>query len=66
VLRVERPPELAEDLKAGDVGVDGFVGVTGPLRFDEQGDSQTPLLFFRIEREKVERVEQEDLLKGAG
>jgi hypothetical protein len=46
--------------------VEGFVGVTGTISFDEQGDSVVPLLFFRLEREKVERVDVGELVKGAG
>ena len=46
--------------------VEGFVGVTGTISFDEQGDSVVPLSFFRLEREKVERVDVSDLIKGAG
>lgn len=44
----------------------GFVGVTGTLSFDKEGDSQTPLHFFQIAREKVEPVDVADLVKGAG
>ncbi|MBM4279635.1 MAG: hypothetical protein FJ137_02375 [Deltaproteobacteria bacterium] len=59
-------PTTRAELRRALGAVSGFVGVTGPLRFDDGGDSQTPLLFFRIEREKVERVDREDLVKGAG
>jgi branched-chain amino acid transport system substrate-binding protein len=63
--RPERPTTRAALRKALGA-VNGFVGVTGPIRFDDAGDSQTPLVFFRLEREKVERVEKEDLIRGAG
>ena len=46
--------------------VEGFVGVTGPISFDAEGDSVVPLIFFKLEREKVERVDVADLLKGEG
>jgi ABC-type branched-subunit amino acid transport system substrate-binding protein len=53
-------------LRKALAAVQGFVGVTGSIRFDDEGDSQTPLFFFQIAREKVERVDREDLVKGAG
>ncbi len=61
----QRPTTRAA-LQRALADVQGFVGVTGPIRFDEEGDSRTPLVFFRIEREKVERVELDDLVRGAG
>jgi ABC-type branched-subunit amino acid transport system substrate-binding protein len=61
----EKPTTRAA-LRKALADVNGFVGVTGSIRFDDQGDSRTPLLFFQIEREKVERVEKEDLVRGAG
>jgi ABC-type branched-subunit amino acid transport system substrate-binding protein len=59
-------PVTRAALQKALAAVNGFVGVTGAIRFDDAGDSQTPLLFFQIEREKVERVEKEDLVRGAG
>ena len=59
-------PTTRAALQKSLASVNGFVGVTGAIRFDDDGDSQTPLLFFQIEREKVERVEKEDLVRGAG
>jgi branched-chain amino acid transport system substrate-binding protein len=49
----KRPASRAEVRAALDA-VEGFVGVTGTIGFDAQGDSVTPLHFFRIEREKVD------------
>ncbi len=46
--------------------VNGFVGVTGTIDFDDEGDSKTPLHFFQIDHEKVEQVDRDELLKGAG
>jgi ABC-type branched-subunit amino acid transport system substrate-binding protein len=61
----ERPTTRAAVQKAlGEVGA--FPGVTGAIRFDEVGDSQTPVIFFRVDREKVERVEKSELVRGAG
>jgi ABC-type branched-subunit amino acid transport system substrate-binding protein len=59
-------PTTRAALQKALASVNGYVGVTGSIRFDDVGDSQTPLLFFQIEREKVERVEKEDLVRGAG
>ena len=62
---VEKPQTRAALQKALN-DVNGYVGVTGTISFDDEGDSKTPLHFFQIEREKVERVERDELVKGAG
>ncbi|MDP2341223.1 MAG: ABC transporter substrate-binding protein [Deltaproteobacteria bacterium] len=62
---VDKPQTRAALQKALN-DVNGFVGVTGTIDFDDEGDSKTPLHFFQIEREKVEHVERDELLKGAG
>ena len=62
---VEKPTTRAAVQKALN-DVSGFVGVTGIIDFDDEGDSKIPVHFFQIEREKVERVEEALLLKGSG
>ena len=62
---VEKPTTRAAVQKALN-DVSGFVGVTGIIDFDDEGDSKIPVHFFQIEREKVERVEEAELLKGSG
>jgi ABC-type branched-subunit amino acid transport system substrate-binding protein len=62
---VEKPQTRAAVQKALN-DVNGFVGVTGPIEFDAEGESKTPMHFFQIDREKVEHVERDELLKGAG
>jgi branched-chain amino acid transport system substrate-binding protein len=49
----KRPTSRAEVRSSLDA-IEGFVGVTGTIGFDAEGDSVTPLHFFRIEREKVD------------
>ena len=44
--------------------VKDFPGVTGLIRFDEQGDSQTPLRFFEIEDGEIDAADVEALAKG--
>jgi branched-chain amino acid transport system substrate-binding protein len=53
-------------MQQGLDNVDGFVGVTGKIGFDAEGDSLVPLSFFKLEREKVERFDVKDVLKGDG
>ena len=65
LLETRKPTTRAEMRTALD-DVEGFVGVTGTIGFDAEGDSVTPVRFFRIEREKIERFEVKDVLKGAG
>jgi branched-chain amino acid transport system substrate-binding protein len=52
----KRPASRAE-VRASLDAVEGFAGVTGSISFDAEGDSVTPLHFFRIEREKVDTFE---------
>lgn len=59
-------PGTRSALQQGLDSVDGFVGVTGKIGFDAEGDSVVPLHFFKLEREKVERFDLKDVLKGEG
>ena len=61
-----RKPATRADMKAALDAVEDFVGVTGTIGFDTEGDSVTPLRFFRIDREKVERFDAADAIKGSG
>jgi len=61
----QRPVTRAAMQQGLDI-VDGFVGVTGKIGFDADGDSVVPLSFFKLEREKVERFDVKDVLKGEG
>jgi ABC-type branched-subunit amino acid transport system substrate-binding protein len=63
--RGERPTTRAAVQKSL-AGTQGFAGVTGAVRFDDVGDSITPPIYFQVAREKVQRVEKDDLVKGAG
>lgn len=59
-------PKTRAALRQALIDVNGFVGVTGTISFDKEGDSKTPLRFFEIDREKVDRVDVNELIKGAG
>jgi branched-chain amino acid transport system substrate-binding protein len=61
----QRPTTRAA-VRDGLDAVDGFVGVTGTIGFDAEGDSVTPLRFFKLEREKIERFELKDALSSDG
>lgn len=63
--QVEKPKTRAA-LRQALIDVNGFVGVTGTISFDKEGDSKTPLHFFVIDREKVEETDISELVKGAG
>lgn len=63
--QTEKPKTRAALRQALD-DVNGFVGVTGPITFDDAGDSQTPLHFFVIDHEKVEETDVKELIKDAG
>ena len=62
---VEKPTTRAAVRNALN-DVNGFAGVTGTIGFDDEGDSKTPVHFFLIDREKVEHIDKDELLKGAG
>jgi ABC-type branched-subunit amino acid transport system substrate-binding protein len=59
-------PTTRAAIRDGLDAVDGYVGVTGRIGFDAEGDSVVPLHFFKLEREKVERFDVKDVLKGEG
>jgi branched-chain amino acid transport system substrate-binding protein len=59
-------PKTRAAVRDGLDAVDGFVGVTGTIGFDAEGDSVTPLHFFKLEREKIERFDLKDALKPEG
>lgn len=59
-------PTTRAQLRQALIDVNGFVGVTGTISFDKEGDSKTPLRFFEIDREKVEHADVAELVKGAG
>ncbi len=59
-------PKTRAALRQALIDVNGFVGVTGTISFDKEGDSKTPLRFFEIDREKVDHVDVAELIKGAG
>ena len=61
-----KKPATRAEMKTALDAVEGFVGVTGTIGFDAEGDSVTPLRFFRIEREKVDRFDAGDVIKGNG
>ena len=66
VTSPDKKPTTRAEMRAALDAVEGFVGVTGTIGFDAEGDSVTPVRFFRIEREKVERFEVADVIKGSG
>ena len=45
--------------------VKDFQGVTGIVRFDEEGDSTTPLRYFRLEDGNVQSKDPAEIAKGA-
>ncbi len=59
-------PQTRQQVKQALDDVKDFAGVTGPISFDEAGDSIVPVMYFKLEREKVERSSLADLVKGAG
>ena len=47
VMNVAKPPETLEILKALNYGVSEFMGVTGPILFDDYGDvKHYPMMFI--------------------
>lgn len=61
-----KKPTSRAEMKAALDALEGFSGVTGTIGFDDEGDSTTPLRYFKIEREKVERFDVKSVLKGNG
>lgn len=59
-------PTTRAAVKKGLDAVEGFTGVTGRISFNSEGDSEAPLSFFKIEREKVERIDAAAAGKDAG
>lgn len=57
-------PTSREQLRDALSTVKEFPGVTGLIRFDEQGDSQTPLRFFEIEDGEIDAADADALAKG--
>ncbi len=60
-----RPPvRTREALRQALAAVSDFPGVTGLIRFDEQGDSATQLIHFVVDGEKIETRDPAALAKG--
>lgn len=53
-----------EALRQALAGVADFPGVTGLIKFDEQGDSATQLIHFMVDGEKIETRDPAALAKG--
>jgi branched-chain amino acid transport system substrate-binding protein len=54
IMNVAKPPETMEILKALSFGVSEFMGVTGPILFDEHGDvKHYPKMFIVKDRQVV-------------
>lgn len=58
------PLRTREALRQALAGVSDFPGVTGLIRFDEQGDSATQLLHFVVDGDKIETRDPAALAKG--
>lgn len=58
------PARTRDQLRATLAGVKDFPGVTGLIRFDEQGDSATQLRFFQVDGEQIESRDPAALAKG--
>ena len=59
-------PTTRDELRRALMEVKDFPGVTGLIRFDDSGDSRTPLFFFQVDDDKLERVERDALAKAQG
>ncbi len=57
-------PTTRDALRQQLTSVKEFPGVTGLVRFDEQGDSQTPLRFFQVEDGEIDAADEAALAKG--
>lgn len=80
VLRLAKPPQLTEIRRAMQFGIQDFMGVTGPILFDDYGDvKHYPKMFIvnqgqvvsyqryiKTERERILREVQDLLVTGAG
>lgn len=64
MLTGDAPVRTREQLRASLAAVKDFPGVTGLVRFDEQGDSATQLRFFQVEGEEIESRDPSALAKG--
>ena len=64
LLTGDQPAKTREALRQGLQGTKDFPGVTGLIRFDEQGDSATRLRFFQVDGDTIESRDPAALAKG--
>lgn len=55
--RTQAAPKSREEMREVLAGVRDFPGVTGLVRFDLEGDSDTPPRFFRVRKGKIEETD---------